>query len=152
MTATLLEEDRLLGSYVDAQHLEHVVAVHMYTVYFRHHWSQLHTLVMYFWVWLGIHTLFGACPLLRRSMFAHYLQSEAHALINQSSQKHYCNMNRFHGNHLALTSTTLPEITFYLDYTSSFTQFALLLPDCIRFSCCSWISPACDHHTHRAQI
>ena len=37
LTATLLEEDRLLGSYADAQHLEHVVAVHMYTVYFRHH-------------------------------------------------------------------------------------------------------------------
>ena len=40
-----------------------------------------------FWVWLVIHTLFGACPLLRRNLFAYHLQSEAHALINQSSQK-----------------------------------------------------------------
>jgi len=40
MIATLLEKVHVDSSdpiYADAQHLEHMVAVHMYTVYIRHH-------------------------------------------------------------------------------------------------------------------
>ena len=59
ITATLLDEDGIFGSYAAAHHLEQVVRVCIVTTDHDHiHWSCA------VWVWLVFHPSFSSCPLL----------------------------------------------------------------------------------------
>jgi len=72
MMATLLEEDGIFGSYVDARHLQQVVGVcNVYLVTIDHNRSRT------FWVWLVFYQLICACPVLG----AYFLTISAYAYL-----------------------------------------------------------------------
>jgi len=91
----------------------------------RIHWSCT------FWVWLAIHSLFG-----------HVLYYVGTCLLTTHSHKRMHLSTRVNGNYPNMNHFRLNKQLHSICFAVS---------DCVCFSCCSQISPACDHHTHTVQ-